>query len=378
MTTIKLRYVRRKGGNLFWEPTPPMRELGFAPKPLGPDGPDAHAEAARLYGDWLKARAKAARVTEYPPGSFGAYYDRFRRTIAWKRKSVRTKEDYARAWKHLEPRFARRLMTGISVALCEEFQEEIEAKLSPSERYRVMKVFRALMADAIARLQLDMKSPVHSLPNPQPRGRSAIWLGSEIEQLAWGAAVSGHPGMALAIRIAWDTLFSPVDVWSLRFDAVKRDRGGRYVERARTKTDKGAFGALSETTSALLDAYLERLGLTMRPDTPIIRQRNGHAYPSKDTFGDHFREVRLAVFGPGEKRQFMDIRRSGSVEADAAGADKTAIGEILANGVGTSAFLDDTYTPPTVARARLVAEQRMTGRARLEAEIDRVQRSKSA
>jgi hypothetical protein len=50
---------------------------------------------------------------------------------------------------------------------------------------------------------------------------------------------------------------------------------------------------------------------------------------------------------------------------------------ILANTIDTSKFLDETYTPPTVAKARDIAQKRLVGRARLAAEITRIQRSNS-
>jgi hypothetical protein len=65
----------------------------------------------------------------------------------------------------------------------------------------------------------------------------------------------------------------------------------------------------------------------------------------------------------------MDIRRSANVEADAAGADKKTMGELLANGLADSKFLDETYTPPTVTKAREVAAQRLEGRRKLASEV---------
>ncbi len=46
--------------------------------------------------------------------------------------------------------------------------------------------------------------------------------------------------------------------------------------------------------------------------------------------------------------------------------------ELLANSLDSSSFLDATYTPPTVSKARQVAVQRIAGRERLAVEIDRV------
>lgn len=91
----------------------------------------------------------------------------------------------------------------------------------------------------------------------------------------------------------------------------------------------------------------------------------------KNYFSQDFRAVRNHVF-PGDASQFLDIRRSGNVEADAAGADKATMAELLANSLDSSSFLDATYTPPTVSKARQVAVQRIAGRERLAVEIDRV------
>lgn len=380
MTVVRLRYIRRKNGNLFWEPTPAMRAKGFLPKPLGPESADTIAEATRLYEAWRKALTETTRVTAYPAGSLGAFYDRFKLTTKWAKKAPRTREDYERAWKHLEPRFGNTVITKLSVEDCERLFDELETERGPHERYRTIKVLRALYADAIVRLKLiGYPSPAKGVPNPQPRGRSAIWFGAEVAKLIVTAEEAGFEGMAVAIRIAWDTLFSPVDIWTIQKGWLKRDTDGQYIERGggRTKTGRAAFGYIGTATSDALSRYMEGLGVELPDDGQIIRLRSGHAYRSKDTFGDDFRDVRKLAF-PGDTRQFQDLRRSGNVEADAAGADKTTMAEIMANTMDTSRFLDETYTPPTVAKAREVAQLRLVGRQRLAAEMMRTKRSDSA
>ena len=375
---MRLPYVRKKRGNLFWEPTPAMRAKGFLAKPLGPEGPDSIAEAGKLYAAWKKALAEASRVTAYPTGSLGAYSDRLKLTTKWAKKAPRTREDYERAWKHLEPALGRKTISLVTVDDCERLADDLEESKGPHERYRTIKVLRALYADAIPRLKLmGFPSPAKGVPNPQPRGRSAIWLGAEVAKLITTAEASGYAGMAIAIRVAWDTLFSPVDVWSAQDGWRKRDGVGGYIERDRTKTAREAFGHLTTATDEAITRYITGLDFTLTPDAPFIRQRNGNAYRSKDTFGDDFRAVRKVAF-PGDTRQFQDLRRSGNVEADAAGADKADMAAILANTINTSKFLDETYTPPTVAKAREIAVMRLAGRSLLAAEITRVQRSNSA
>jgi integrase len=388
MTEAKLRYTVRKRGNLFWQPTPEMRALGFEPKPLGPDGPESQATALKLYQSWLAAKAERNIVTKYPAGTFGAYWDRLRGTKAkpsewWRKKGQRTREDYERAWKHIDawrpeagkPTLSRTVITSITTELCEQFYAHLESTTSPRERWRAVKGLKILLNDAVVRLRLGYESPAANLTNPQPAGRSAIWLGAEIAVLAAKANSEGFEGMSLAIRLAWETMFSPVDVRTLRPKQLKRDATGWYFHRSRTKTEKEAFAAVSDELAADVLAYLAGQAREEVDETPIIRQRNGEPYRSKDTFGDDFRDVRAKAF-PDDKRQFQDIRRSANVEADAAGADKKTMGELLANGLANNKFLDETYTPPTVAKAREVAQKRLTGRAKLAGEVTRL-RSKS-
>lgn len=380
---MRLRYTVRKRGNLFWQPTPEMRALGFEPKPLGPETAETQAEALRLADEWDKARAARGQVTKYPAGSFGEFWDRFRRTEAWKKKGLRTREDYARAWRHIDawrpaparPLLSHTIISRITTELCEGFVAHLETTLSPNERHRTVKWLKVLLADAVVRLRLGYASPAAKIPNPQPKGRTAIWLGAEIDDLVAGAMLAGFEAMSLAIWTAWETMFSPVDVRTLRPHQLKRDATGWYVVAERQKTGKEAFAAISDELGAELSAYLKRQARAEADDTPIFRQRDGLPYKTKDTFAGDFRDVRAFMF-PGDTRQLLDIRRSANVEADAAGADKKTMGELLANGLADSKFLEETYTPPTVTKAREVAKQRMAGRAKLAAEVSH-QRSNS-
>ena len=376
---MRLRYTVKKRGKLFWQPTPEMRARGFEPKPLGEDGPEAQAEALKLAAAWDKARTEQAQVSTYPAGSFGEFYDRFRRTSKWAKKAPRTREDYERAWRHIDtwrpkadrPTFSRTVISRINTDLCEAFSDHLERSLSPNERHRTVKWLKVLLADAWVRLQIGPVSPAAVLKNPQPAGRSAIWLGAQIEDLAAGAAIAGFEGMHFGIRLAWETMFSPIDVRTLRPRQMAQDGHGWFVRQTRGKTGKEAYAALSEALARDLLAYLASQHRTEADDTPILRQRDGLPYRTKDTFAADFRDVRSFMF-PGDTRQLLDIRRSANVEADAAGADKKTMGELLANGLADSKFLEETYTPPTVAKAREVAAQREAGRAKLAGEIMRM------
>lgn len=376
---MTLPYTVRKRGNLFWQPTPKMRALGFQPKALGPEGPESVAEARRLYEAWLTARAGTSTDTRYPEGSFGHYFDRYKRTKAWAKKAPRTRDDYDRAWKHIDawrpeagkPTLSCTIIDRIGPDVCEAFYDHLAASLSPSERYRVVKCLKALLEDARVRLRWEYASPADVLTNPQPRGRHQIWLAAEVEDLAACAAMLGFEGLSLGIDLAWETMFSPVDIWTLRPRELAQDGSGWFAHHRRGKTGKEAYAALSDALASNLAGYLDRQARAEADETPIIRQRDGGAYRNKDTFAADFRDVRAVVF-PGDTRKLMDIRRSANVEADAAGVDKKTMGELLANGLADSRFLEETYTPPTVTKAREVARQRVEGRAKLAGEVTRL------
>lgn len=390
MINVKLRYTVKKRGKLFWQPTPEMRKLGFEPKALGVDGPLAHAEAIRLYRLWLSAKAGEER-SRYAEGTFGAYWDHFRKTPLYTKKSARTREDYERAWKHIDgwrpapgaPALSHTKCSRITTELCERFVDHLDRTLSASERHRTVKWLKVLLADMVVRMRFGYASPAAKIVNSQPKGRFQIWLGAEIEDLAAIAAIAGFEGMSLAIETAWETMFSPVDVRTLRPSQLKRDGEGFYVMRRRTKTDAEAFAAISTDLGLALLAYIERQARAEADDTPIFRTREAAysaaggrpaasiAYKTKDLFAKDFRAVRSIMF-PDDDRQLLDIRRSANVEADAAGADKKTMGELLANGLADNKFLAETYTPPTVAKAREVALKRLDGRAKLAGEVARL------
>lgn len=379
MTVAALRYTVRKRGKLFWQPTKAMKAMGFLPLALGDDTPENQARALKLYEAWLLARATKRKVTNYPPGTFGAFYDRFRRAPAFGKKALRTREDYARAWARIDrwrpdpeaPSLSRTVVSRITTEICEQFYDHLDDTVSANERHRTFKWLKVLLGDMVVRLRLGYASPAAKIANPQPPGRWQIWLAAQVDQLAADAGDLGYEGMHFGIRIAWEAMLAPTDVWTLRPKELRRDVGGYYLHRARTKTGKEILAAISDGLALDLLKYLRRQNRERADNTPVLRQRNGQAYRSKDTFGDDFRAVRGQSF-EGDDRQFLDLRRSANVEADAAGADKKTMGELLANGLANNRFLDETYTPPTVAKAREVAELRRQGRVKLAGEVQRL------
>jgi hypothetical protein len=116
------------------------------------------------------------------------------------------------------------------------------------------------------------------------------------------------------------------------------------------------------------------------PSAPIFYTKDGQPGPkggpprppapyTKDTLGDHFRELRIAVFGMaeagGKGRKLMDFRRSGLVEALARGAAVETVAAKAAHSIDQNRELEKTYLPNQAAVVRIADEARVKGRQRM-------------
>lgn len=381
------RYYRldKAGRNAFWAPGKFAEKYGL-PKsqPLGPDGPEAKAAAIKWNGRLDEAR-KLARSDEKPPSrypekSVGAFFEAYQRTESWAQMEPRTREDYFRAWPIIEKRFARTPIRSLTPDDSEKFHVDIhpayppspkrdpkgKLKLSWGQAHRTLKVWRSLL-NAMVKYDVRATAPVGKVANPQPSGRRAVWLHDEVMKLAETACWGGHLGMAIAIRLAWDAMLSPVDVWALPLSGWSYSPGASEVNTARAKTSAPVLVAVENETAELIEAYLARLGLkdVIDDDRPLIRQANGRPFPDKDRFGKIFRMVREAAF-PGDDRQFLDLRRSALTEAQMGGATKDDIGAAAANRIAEDERLASTYLR---AASKRVLSARREGRAPMAAKF---------
>ncbi len=332
--------------------------------PLGSDLIEAKKSALDLYNTWLTKSGKPAIIPQAPTytrGTVSHLFAVFQTTETWDRKKPATMTEWHFYWPYIEKILGDVRLDKVTPTMFENFYMTIEREHGSNVRWRVVKIARALFNDAVKR-QLITSSPCMILPNTKPKPRNQIWLSSEVLSLIRVAEDNSYEPMALALRIAWETLLSPVDIRTLPLKALRQSNDGFYIETERTKTGKQVIGALSDELGEDLTKYIERLGFELLPDEPIIRTRRDRARYTKARFGSDFAAVRRLTFGPNEKRFFMDIRRSGNVEADLGGATADDRAEILANALHKDAYLEQTYTPPTVAKARKIAKQRQLGR----------------
>lgn len=102
----------------------------------------------------------------------------------------------------------------------------------------------------------------------------------------------------------------------------------------RTKTGRTAIGTLLPGAEWLMNACLETIGVDRPPDAVLFRTRTGSAYREAPLAHD-FAAARALLF-PGDTGRLMDMRRSGTVEAIAGGADGLGLPAKPANSIDRS------------------------------------------
>lgn len=380
---MKPRYYKvRPNGRAYWVPTPKMRRLGFVPVALGLDAVPAIKRAIDLNAAWDRVRKGLApapnapvdpknpeaseAATIYPAGSVGALFSRWRTTNIWARKAPRTREDYWRAWKRLKPVFGDIDPNTIDLEFMDGFYHRLVETAGVREAFHTIKCWRA-MWNAFAAMQAVQpgRDPSLAVRRITPQKRTARWTEGETVRLVKAAIRADKPGLACILAVAWDTLLSPTDVRTLCRSAMTDESGRITFTLARAKTGKAAIGTLSPRADRLVRAYLAWAPVTV-PSAPMFRMQGGAAYRDKIALAHDFGRLREKLL-PGDKRTIADMRRSGATEALVGGAQHGAIAHKLANDLGRSQALRDTYTPVDLASVRAADEARIEGRRRMRA-----------
>lgn len=374
----------------YWSPTQKMKAMGFHLVNCGEDGPHAWTIAESWNRRWDEAQEAARTATatskenrKYPAGSLGEAFATYRTTESWKSgKKPRTKEDWWRGWALIETYFADQRPAVISMQEIDRWYSLLVKAKGVREAHRAVKIWRALWQKACTlnsslggRYGEKDKDPSFGIRRKTPKPRDATWSEGETVRLIKRAWRIGYRGLAAALAVAWDTMLSPVDVRTLTRAQLSHDAHGPLFSLARAKTGKPAIGTLSKRAARLLAAYMETLPKGLHPSAPIFYTRGHDPGPSggkprapvpytKDALGDDFRTVREAEF-PGDKRQLIDFRRSGAVEATAGEVDPAALAGKMANTIDSNSALQATYQPHNATLVRLADEARKRGRGRL-------------
>ncbi len=382
MADIKLKHYQVRKGRGYWLVTPKMRAHGFENVRCGPHGPQAWAIAEEWEQRWQRARKglDAPLRKVYPRNTVGYAFERFRLTNEWAKKPARTREDWERGFKYIDPIFGDLNPSVITPEMLDGWYSKWTAVKGIGEAGRAMKIWRALYnVMAAMKLCAPNEDPSLAIRKTAVAGRTETWTEGEVARLVKGAWRAGYQGLACIVAVAWDTSFAPVDARTLTPAQAMTAAGQWGFLIKRGKTGEDAFGTLSARTQRLLEAYIAGFGYELHDDAPIFRSRgyapgpkggrprNGVPY-TKDWLVDDFADVRNLVFGSAEKRRLMDMRRTGAVEANAGGASVEAISAKMGNSIDQNKTLQKTYMPVNLAAVRSADESRRVGRRKLSSE----------
>ena len=380
------RYFVTIKGCHYWRPTKRMREQGFALRRLGKDEVAAKQAAIALNDEWDRYRRGERlqnKIVVYPKGSLGEAYhramklreeERKARGIVWTNEQ-RSRDDWARAWRWLSPVFGDFDPVLVVAEDLLALRNKVAQRVSESEAFRVIKVWRALWKRMGAMgygIHAD-HDPSLAFSNRAPEPSQEVWPYRDVLRLVQRAWREKYYGLAAVIAVAWDSMLSPVDVRTLTPAQRARDEQGAVFFLDRAKTGRAAAGTLSRWSEAILDRYLAKLGVELHEATPIFWSRGGTTGPkggrpwpprpyTKDRLGEDFRQIRTLVFGEGDERQLQDMRRSGAVEAVRGGASAEKLSAKMANTLSESNRLHHTYVPADITPIREVDRARSEGR----------------
>ena len=248
----------------------------------------AKQEAIRLNGEWDRYRfgePKHPNVMIYPPGSLGRAYsraialreaERKAKGITWTREQ-KARDDWPRAWRWIGPAFGDYDPLAVVSEDLLTLRSKIAERVSESEAFRTIKVWRALWAKLtpLGYTVPPGSDPSLSFSNSAPAPRQQVWPQRDVLRLVQRAWREGYYGLAALLAVAWDTMLSPVDVRSLTVAQRSHDGHGSVFSLARAKTGRAAAGTLTRWSEAILDAYLAKFGVELHVATPIFWTRGG-------------------------------------------------------------------------------------------------------
>lgn len=365
MARVKIPYYVVKKGRGYWQPTASMRQRGFSSIRCGPDGPAAWEKADRCNRFWQQHR-HGLEPTErklWPRGSIGEAFARFKASSEWSRMKPRTREDWERGQRLIEPVFGDLWPGQVTFEHLDEYYAAALTAKGTNEAYRAIKHWRRLWKKMEAMGYSSASDPSLAIRRKTPPPRSQVWRERETAFLVKTAIRAGYFGLACIVAVAWDTQFSPVDVRTLKRSHLKSHRGRMLFDAlSREKTGRAIIGTVSRPTERLVLAYLGWNG-DQTEDVALFKNRSNAPY-SKDTLGDDFRAVRGLAF-PGDKRVLMDMRRSGAVEAAAGDVDPNALAAKMGSTINRSQHLQRTYQPVDLASVLNADAARRRGRRRI-------------
>ena len=385
MGKIKIPYYVVIKGRGYWRPHPRMRAFGFQIIRCGPDGPEAWKLAQNWNQRWQDFRrggaaplvdvsklnrdqAEAAR--RYPPGSIGAAFQSYIRTPEWSARALSARiKVWWPAWYRIRDMWGDVNPNTITFDQMSRWRAALEKQHGRGVAHKTFRIWRALWTIMRGmKIARDLIPPL-GYRNRAPAARWQRWSEGETVHLVKTASRNGYGGLACIIASASDTQFSPVDIRTLAQRHKLFENGRLIFDRradGRQKRDDPLSALCLSDPSGLFSAYLHMLGVPTSILTlscfETVRAIHIVMTPwatiSELSAVLHFRAIRA---------DFMDMRRSGVVEAVAGGAGPLDLAAKLANSIDRSNLLHKTYAPGEIEAVRNADNARLKGRRKIRA-----------
>lgn len=216
----------------------------------------------------------------------------------------------------------------------------------------VMKWFRYLFNFGLRLYPAQVPAnPTYAIRIKQPGPRRQVWTEAQVSAAIRAAWRWRWYGVAVVIKIAYDTGLRPQDIRALT--PAQFDGDVIRVAPAKTAHLDGDAKPLPiwPDTLALIARYQRTIGLTFPPDLPLLRSAKGRPFASRHHLAKQVRQV-LRAAGIADQVQLRDLRRTGNKEAAAGGATSAQLASRTLHSIDHGQRILDTYTPSSLELAR--------------------------
>ena len=356
----KPRYVLRKKGRYYWNPTAKMQAAGFVPSSLGKDRAKAYRQAEGLNRAWdtWQDQQRGRRKRK----DLSALIEDFKADpVAYGALALKTQYEADKAFSRIEPTLGKVLVNDIDRQLARALYNKWCGEASVSIANKVHKWLVWLLTYALENGQLPYHPLLRMKKLAQPK-RKARWAQAEVEAVYSKAmtdakATSGNhipkrPSVAHAMQLAYDSSQRMGDILALRWNQF--DGEGIKVEQS--KTGETVWCPLSAKSLEMVREMKEANRARKRPSTHmIVSEATGQPYSSVEVFSCLFRKFRIRA-GITRDVNFRDLRRTAASDLGDAGATEAEISAMTGHAIGSSVLKD--YVIPSKAAGRNARRKR--------------------
>lgn len=344
MGTVRVRYVRQKGGTFYFEATKAMREAGFGSRPLGDDPAQAFAQAQEILAAWDAHRLGLDEPT-YMPGTFRWIIKEFERSSWYGDLTERTREETDRHLGIINGEWGKVRVASIERKHCRQLHDRRTEAAGRDHANRTIKWLRRLLHYAME-LGVIRSNPASNMGLKQSRGRRVRWTRAEVDSFVKTANKLGYPSWGLAIRIAYETSQRPGDVLKLTW----HDYDGEGFTFRPGKTQDSGTQEIWSPLTAKTNAALKRV--KRRSIYVIVGDTQGKPIRQRGHFNKIFRKIKTKAKLRAEL-QARDLRRTAASEVDEGGGK---VEPLTGHRPGSSAL--KTYVVPSKDAARAAQKAR--------------------